>query len=174
MRFIGVVLGVGVGRFSWRRRKLIPSLGRGARQRPGSFLCFRYEVPCRQALETRVLRRAGAGWCIAGAVVSALQTATLGSLDPRPVAVLDLPLFVGASALAAAGVRWAAFTATGWTLLVAGGLTSWGTLTGEAGWGVVVERVMPQIPALRPVTRSIYKVTKQLSAEIPARAHTPQ
>jgi hypothetical protein len=28
VRFIGVVLGVVVGRFSWRRRELVPSLGR--------------------------------------------------------------------------------------------------------------------------------------------------
>ncbi|KZX20319.1 methyltransferase family protein [Rathayibacter tanaceti] len=80
----------------------------------------------------------GATWWVAVALVPAVRTATLGSLDPAPVAVLDLPLFVGASALAAAGVRWAAVTATVWTMLVALALAGWATLTGEAGWGVVV------------------------------------
>ncbi|AZZ50201.1 hypothetical protein C5C31_11030 [Rathayibacter rathayi] len=84
------------------------------------------------------------------------------------------PLFVGASALATAGVRWVAVTATGSTFFVAVGLTAWGTPMGEAGWGGIVERVMPQIPALQPVTRSNYKFMKQLSAEMPARACTPQ
>ncbi|PPH07603.1 hypothetical protein C5C86_13815 [Rathayibacter sp. AY1E4] len=79
----------------------------------------------------------GAAWWVAVALVPAVRIATLGSLDPVPVAALDLPLFVGASALAAAGIRWAAVTATAWTLLVAVALAVWATLTGEAGWGVV-------------------------------------
>ena len=75
----------------------------------------------------------GAAWWVAVALVPAVRIATLGSLDPVPVAALDLPLFVGASALAAAGIRWAAVTATAWTLLVAVALAVWATLTGEAG-----------------------------------------
>lgn len=79
----------------------------------------------------------GAAWWIAVALIPAVRVATLGGLDPRPLAVLDLPLFVGASALAALGVRWAARLATGWTLLVTAALAVYATLTTEAGWGVL-------------------------------------
>jgi len=81
---------------------------------------------------------AGAVWWLLVALVPAVRTATLGSLDPVPVAVLDLPLFVGASALAAAGLRPAAVVATGWTALVALGLACWATVTREAGIGVLL------------------------------------
>ncbi|KQQ05877.1 MULTISPECIES: methyltransferase family protein [unclassified Rathayibacter] len=79
----------------------------------------------------------GAAWWIGVALVPLVRTATLGSLDPLPIAALDLPLFVGASALAAAGVRWAARLATGWTLLVTAALAVYATVTAEAGWGVL-------------------------------------
>jgi len=81
---------------------------------------------------------AGAAWWLLVALVPAVRTATLGSLDPVPVAALDLPLFVGASALAAAGLRSAAVVATGWTTLVALGLACWATVTREAGVGVLL------------------------------------
>ncbi|WP_127795004.1 isoprenylcysteine carboxylmethyltransferase family protein [Agromyces sp. LHK192] len=80
---------------------------------------------------------AGAAWWVAVFTVPFVREATLGSLDPIVIAALDLPLFVLASGIAAAGVRWAAFIATGWTLLVALGLAGYATFTGEAGWGVL-------------------------------------
>ncbi len=39
---------------------------------------------------------------------------TLGSLPAGIVAVLDIPLFVVASAVAAFGLRWAAIVTTAW------------------------------------------------------------
>ncbi|WP_411699129.1 methyltransferase family protein [Conyzicola sp.] len=81
---------------------------------------------------------AGAAWWIAVAVSPLVREATLGGLDPLAVAVADTPLFVVGSALAAAGVRAAAWVATGWTLLVAVALAVYATLTTEAGWGVLV------------------------------------
>lgn len=81
---------------------------------------------------------AGAAWWACVALVPAVRTATLGSLDPVPVAVLDLPLFVGASALAATGLRPAAVVATAWTGLVALALAGWATATREAGVGVLL------------------------------------
>ncbi|MWV47865.1 isoprenylcysteine carboxylmethyltransferase family protein [Rathayibacter sp. VKM Ac-2803] len=79
----------------------------------------------------------GAVWWVAVALSPLVRTATLGSLDPVPIAALDLPLFVGASALAAAGLRWAAVLATAWTLVVASSLAVYATVTTEAGWGVL-------------------------------------
>ncbi|MFF2272659.1 methyltransferase family protein [Agromyces sp. NPDC058136] len=81
---------------------------------------------------------AGLAWWIAVFTVPFVREATLGGLDPVVVAVLDLPLFVGASAIAACGVRAAAFVATGWTLIVTGGLAVHATVAGEAGWGVLL------------------------------------
>ena len=66
-----------------------------------------------------------------------VREATLGGLDPLVVAVLDVPLFVVGSALAAAGIRAAAVIATAWTLLVTLALAGYATITTEAGWGVV-------------------------------------
>lgn len=80
----------------------------------------------------------GAAWWIAVATLPWVRTTTLGSLDPVLVAVLDVPLFVVASALAAAGVRAAAVLTTGWTAVVLGALAVWATATGEAGWGVLI------------------------------------
>ena len=81
---------------------------------------------------------AGAAWWIAVFTVPAVRQATLGGLDPVLVAALDLPLFVGASAVAAAGSRWAAGIAAGWTLLVAAFMAGYATLTGLAGWGALL------------------------------------
>jgi protein-S-isoprenylcysteine O-methyltransferase Ste14 len=81
---------------------------------------------------------AGAAWWVAVAVSPFVREATLGRLDAALVAAFDLPLFVGASALAALGWRPTAWVATGWTLAVALGLAVYATVTGEAGWGVLV------------------------------------
>ena len=83
----------------------------------------------------------GAAWWIAVPTIPAVRVATLGSLDPLPVALLDVPLFVVGSALAAAGIRWAAVVASAWTLVVAVGLAAYATVTTEAGIGVVVMAV---------------------------------
>jgi protein-S-isoprenylcysteine O-methyltransferase Ste14 len=84
---------------------------------------------------------AGAAWWVAVAVSPFVRESTLGSLDPVAVATADIPLFVVGSALAAAGVRAAAWVATGWTGLVAIALAAYATTTGEAGWGVLVMAV---------------------------------
>ena len=81
---------------------------------------------------------AGAAWWIAVFAVPAVREVTLGSLHPFAVAVFDVPLFVVASALAAFGVKPAAFVATGWTTLVAIALAVYATVTTEAGWGVLL------------------------------------
>ncbi|MAT17616.1 MAG: hypothetical protein CMF56_03485 [Leifsonia sp.] len=79
----------------------------------------------------------GAAWWVAVAGLPGVREATLGGLDPLVVAVLDVPLFVVGSALAAAGIRAAAVIATAWTLLVTLALAGYATITTEAGWGVV-------------------------------------
>ncbi|WP_341769737.1 isoprenylcysteine carboxylmethyltransferase family protein [Agromyces protaetiae] len=94
-----------------------------------------------------VLRRAGdrrAVWWIAVFTVPFVREATLGGLDPVLVAVFDVPLFVGASAVAAlaaarsALAAWSAWLATGWTGFVTASLAVYAAVTTEAGWGVVV------------------------------------
>lgn len=80
---------------------------------------------------------AGALWWVLVPTVDAVRVATLGPLDPLLVGLLDVPLFVLASALAALGLRWAVWIATPWTLLVTAGMVVLATLTGEAGWGAV-------------------------------------
>lgn len=80
---------------------------------------------------------AGAAWwwlVFAGGPVREL---TLGGLDHVLVACFDLPLFVAASALAAAGVRWMLETTLLWTLLVAALMAGYATVTGSAGWGAL-------------------------------------
>ena len=81
---------------------------------------------------------AGAAWWVAVFASPWVRTTTVGSLDPVIVAALDIPLFVIASAVAALGVRAAAWVATGWTLVVAGLLALYATVTTEAGWGVLI------------------------------------
>ena len=80
---------------------------------------------------------AGFAWWIAVFASPVVREATLGSLDPVAVAVLDIPLFVMASAVAAFGVRAAAVVSTGWTGVVAVALAVYATVTTEAGWGVL-------------------------------------
>lgn len=79
----------------------------------------------------------GAVWWWAVFASDAVREATLGGLDPVLVAVLDIPLFVAASALAAAGARWACWIVVPWTLIVTALLGVYATLTGLAGWGVL-------------------------------------
>lgn len=81
-------------------------------------------------------------WWIAVFAVPVVRTATLGGLDPVVVAALDVPLFVGASALVATlprrGALWAAGVATVWTLVVTASLAVFATVTTQAGWGVLI------------------------------------
>jgi len=81
---------------------------------------------------------AGAAWWIAVAFSSSVREVTLGSLDPVVVAAFDIPLFVVASAVAATGVRGAAWVAAMWTGVVAVLLAVYATVTTEAGWGVLI------------------------------------
>jgi len=85
---------------------------------------------------------AGAAWWVAVALSPFVRETTLGGLDPMLVAVFDVPLFVVASAVAAAGAgagaRAAGWVATVWTIFVALALAGYATVTGEAGWGVLV------------------------------------
>lgn len=81
---------------------------------------------------------AGASWWIAVFTLPVVREATLGALDPVIVASVDVPLFVVGSALAAAGIRVAAFVSTGWTALVAIALAGYATVTTEAGVGVLL------------------------------------
>ena len=80
---------------------------------------------------------AGFAWWAAVFVSPPVRVATLGNLDPIAVAVFDIPLFVVASGLAAAGIRAAAVVSAGWTAVVAVALAAYATITTEAGWGVV-------------------------------------
>jgi glucan phosphoethanolaminetransferase (alkaline phosphatase superfamily) len=81
---------------------------------------------------------AGAAWWVGVFTIDAVRVTTLGALPPVPIAAFDIPLFVVASALAAAGWRWAAWVATAWTSLVAAGMTVYATLTQLAGLGAVL------------------------------------
>lgn len=81
---------------------------------------------------------AGALWWVAVFTSPAVRTLTLGGLDPVLVAILDIPLFVIASGLAAVGVRAFAWVAAPWTILVAAGMALYATMTGEAGWGALL------------------------------------
>ncbi|MEP6482275.1 MAG: isoprenylcysteine carboxylmethyltransferase family protein [Rhodoglobus sp.] len=80
---------------------------------------------------------AGAAWWIAVALSPFVRQATLGDLNPLLLAAFDIPLFVVASALAALGVRIAAWVSTGWTVLVAAGMALYATITTGAGWGAL-------------------------------------
>jgi len=84
---------------------------------------------------------AGAAWWVAVFTVPLVRSTTLGLLDATVVALLDIPLFVLASGLAASRARWAlasATIATAWTLTVTVLLAVYATFTGEAGWGVIL------------------------------------
>lgn len=81
---------------------------------------------------------AGIAWWFGVFLVPAVREATLGGIDPVVMAVLDVPLFVAASLLAAAGLRWAVWVVVPWTVLVTVGLSVYATATTEAGLGAVL------------------------------------
>lgn len=81
---------------------------------------------------------AGAAWWLGTAMIPGVATATLGGINPVLIAIVDIPLFVIASALAALNVRWAVWIATGWTVLVALAMVIYATATTEAGLGAVL------------------------------------
>ncbi|NYF11353.1 protein-S-isoprenylcysteine O-methyltransferase Ste14 [Leifsonia sp. AK011] len=81
---------------------------------------------------------AGVLWWVAVFASEMVRSATLGGLDPVLLALADIPLFAGASAVAATGNRVGLWIATGWTVLVAAGMALYATLTGEAGWGALL------------------------------------
>ncbi|MFE1082903.1 methyltransferase family protein [Brevibacterium sediminis] len=81
---------------------------------------------------------AGAAWWLGTAMIPGVADATLGSIDPLLIAIVDIPLFVIGSALAALNFRWAVWIATGWTVLVALGMVIYATATTEAGLGAVL------------------------------------
>lgn len=81
---------------------------------------------------------AGAAWWVAVFAWPLVRTSTLGALDPVPVAAADIPLFVIASVIAAAGVRAAAVIATVWTCIVSVALAVYATVSSLAGWGVLL------------------------------------
>lgn len=81
---------------------------------------------------------AGGLWWLGVFTIPWVRTATLGGLDTALVAAADIPLFVVASAIAAFGVKPAAWVATGWTVLVTVALGLYASVTTEAGWGVLL------------------------------------
>lgn len=80
----------------------------------------------------------GALWWVAVAASADVRDATLGGLPAPVIAVFDIPLFVGGSLLAAAGVRWALWVVAPWTALVALGMALYATVTTLAGWGALL------------------------------------
>jgi protein-S-isoprenylcysteine O-methyltransferase Ste14 len=81
---------------------------------------------------------AGAAWWLGVFAIPFVRDATLGSLPPVLIAVVDIPLFVIASVLVAVGLPPAVWVVVPWTLLVTAGLTVYATITAEAGWGVLL------------------------------------
>lgn len=81
---------------------------------------------------------AGAAWWLGIVTLPGLRTATLGGLDPLLVSIVDIPLFVIASALVGLNLRWATWIATGWTVLVALFMVIYATVTGTGGLGAVL------------------------------------
>lgn len=81
---------------------------------------------------------AGAAWWIGVATSDAVRDLTLGRLDPVLVAAFDIPLFVIVSVLVAIGVRTAVWVVVPWTALVTAGMALYATMTGLAGWGVLL------------------------------------
>jgi len=81
---------------------------------------------------------AGFLWWIAVFLSPPVRQATLGSLPPVTVAAFDVPLFVVASLLVAAGVRPVTWVVLGWTLLTTVGLFVYATVTREAAWGLLL------------------------------------
>ncbi|WP_337000765.1 MULTISPECIES: methyltransferase family protein [unclassified Microbacterium] len=83
----------------------------------------------------------GAVWWVLVFTAPAVRSATLGTLDVALIATLDIPLFVMASALVAAGLRIAVWVAAPWTVIVAAGMVLYATITGAAGWGALLMSV---------------------------------
>lgn len=81
---------------------------------------------------------AGAAWWLGVITLPTLRDATLGGLDPLLVSIIDIPLFVIGSALAALNFRWAVWIAASWTTLVAVAMVIYATVTTEAGLGAVL------------------------------------
>lgn len=81
---------------------------------------------------------AGTLWWICVFAFDPVRNATLGGLNPVLVAAFDLPLFVAASAFAAAGLRFAVWVTVPWTALVTVAMAVYATLTGAAGWGALL------------------------------------
>lgn len=81
---------------------------------------------------------AGAAWWLGVWLNPVVRSETLGTLAPLVVAMLDIPLFVIASALVARGLRWAVWIVVPWTSLVAACMAGYATLTGTAGWGALL------------------------------------
>ncbi|MDS2173314.1 isoprenylcysteine carboxylmethyltransferase family protein [Nesterenkonia sp. CL21] len=67
-----------------------------------------------------------------------MRGSTLGGLDPVIVGILDVPLFVIASALVAAGLRPLIWVAVPWTVLVTAAMVGYASITGQAGWGALI------------------------------------
>lgn len=81
---------------------------------------------------------AGALWWLGVFTLPWIREATLGGLDPVLIAALDIPLFVLASAVTAAGARAVAWVVSIWTACVAAAMAVYATLTAEAGWGALI------------------------------------
>ncbi|MFK4791806.1 methyltransferase family protein [Microbacterium sp. ZW T5_56] len=81
---------------------------------------------------------AGALWWITVFTIPPIRTATLGDLDAALIAVVDIPLFVGGSLLAAFGPRWSARIIAPWTVLITAGMALYATVTTQAGWGALL------------------------------------
>ncbi len=81
---------------------------------------------------------AGALWWIAVGLNDSIRVLTLGTIDPLLVAIFDIPLFVIGSAFVAFGLMPLVWVVTAWTALVATGLAFYATITGQAGWGVLL------------------------------------
>ncbi|MFC0673633.1 methyltransferase family protein [Brachybacterium hainanense] len=80
----------------------------------------------------------GAIWWILVATSPVVRAATLGGLPAAPLAVLDVPLFVVTSALAAAAIREAVPVLTAWTCMIALFMAGYATVTTTAGLGAVL------------------------------------
>lgn len=76
-------------------------------------------------------------WWVLVFSVPGVRTATLGDIDPVLMALFDLPLFVGASLVAALGLRAGVWIAAPWTIAVAAGMVVYATVSGDAGWGAL-------------------------------------
>lgn len=94
-------------------------------------------TPATARLYFAVQAVAGAMWWILVPLSDDVRRVTLGDLPAGLVAAFDLPFFVAASALIAAGARWAIWVAVPWTTIVAVGMAVYATMTGLAGWGAL-------------------------------------